>query len=339
MDKNRHNDVDDAMLFRIAKEYYVFGMKEDVIARKENVSRPHISRLLKLAKQRGMIKVSVQLPNDAEIDRIAQRLRQMSGLSFLDVVYVPTRFKNDLKKTSLDIASEASEVIGEYLSGCHATGVGWGYTIYETAKQLAYADVAWGGDFTPLVGISSESSPYLQVNTITGNFAEKSYGHAKYVNLPIALDGAQQASRLEKEKLSTLERQWEHLDSAVIGLGAPYRQNDVFMISEAGEFYKTVLSRENAVGDILSTFFHEDGSIVNIPSEYRIVAMNLGNLHRIPKVLCLAGGHEKVLGIFTAIHARFFNGLITDSNTAIELLKLYDDEAGHEVPQQGRHHE
>jgi len=316
--------MDEAMLYRIAKDYYVFGMKEETIACRENISRPHVSRLLSIAKKHGMVRVDVVMPNHEEIDRIEPELRQISHLKYLKVVYVPEEFKSDQRKTSLDIASEASEIISEYLVGCRNTGIGWGFTMYETAKQLSYADSKWGGSFTPLIGVSSESSPYLQVNTITDHFSEKSFGTANYTNIPIALDNQQQMSKMEKSKLKEIETRWSKLDSAIVGLGTPYKKDATFMISEAGSMYKEVLSKDHAVGDILATFFRENGEIIHMPPAYKIVAIDLNKLMMIPKVLCLAGGNEKVMGIYTAIRMNYINGLVTDSNTAQKLLELFN---------------
>ena len=45
------NKEHEDMLYRIAYAYYEKGLTQNAIARQEHVSRPHISRLLKEAKE------------------------------------------------------------------------------------------------------------------------------------------------------------------------------------------------------------------------------------------------------------------------------------------------
>ena len=56
------NITDYVLLYRIADAYYCQGQTQDQIARQENISRPHVSRLLTKARECGIVNIRVEYP-------------------------------------------------------------------------------------------------------------------------------------------------------------------------------------------------------------------------------------------------------------------------------------
>ena len=57
-------------------------------------------------------------------------------------------------------------------------------------------------------------------------------------------------------------------------------------------------------------------------------AISFEQLRVIDRVLCVAGGADKVRGIHSAIKAGYINCLVTDMITAQELIALEEDSLG-----------
>ena len=75
-----------------------------------------------------------------------------------------------------------------------------------------------------------------------------------------------------------------------------------------------------AVGDVCTRFFDRDGAPVDYPGVERLLATPYEVLQRIPSVIAVAVGQEKVPGIVAGARAGWFNELVTDPPTATALL-------------------
>lgn len=307
-------NTDYTMLYRIAKYYYIDNMSQSEIAVKEHMSRPHISRLLDKARQVGIVDIKVALPDSLQVEKTAKILKEKLGLQEVIVVLAPTETKNLGKKVSMNIATAAAQKIPELIKGCSKVGIGWGYTMYQTSLLLPYND-SINRTFVPLVGISGENNPFLQINAIVDRFAEKLGADSYYINMPAIRENGAQLTRIEIERLKKIKQYWNSLDAAIIGLGASPKAGEI-LISEVSKEYKEAIVRSNTLGDILCQFFYEDGTVFDLRGAYEQTSFPVQELKNIRKVICVAGGPAKVNGIITAARHGFFNMLITDNNTA-----------------------
>jgi DNA-binding transcriptional regulator LsrR (DeoR family) len=76
-----------------------------------------------------------------------------------------------------------------------------------------------------------------------------------------------------------------------------------------------------AVGDIALRFFDANGNAVDHPINERIVGLDLPQIRRIPRVIGVAGGLEKLPVIRGALRGGLLNVLITDRSVAEKLLE------------------
>ena len=74
------------------------------------------------------------------------------------------------------------------------------------------------------------------------------------------------------------------------------------------------------MGDILSQFYYEDGSLLELESTFRLLAMEIRQLKQVKNVIALAGGPDKTESIYTAAKLGIIKTLVTDYDTGINLL-------------------
>ena len=79
-----------------------------------------------------------------------------------------------------------------------------------------------------------------------------------------------------------------------------------------------------AVGDILGHFFDQHGELIPSHYEQRVMSLELDQLKRIPRVMCVAGGLDKVKPIRAALEAELFDTLVTDELVAQALIESED---------------
>ena len=302
-----------ALLYRIAKAYYIDGKTQEEIAKEESFSRPKISRLLTRAKEIGMISFQIHEPPVEEKTNIEFDLCTRLHLKSAKIVDPTT------DNVSFDIAKFAGTVLPYYLNGSKNVGVGWGYTMYQTAKLMPNYISTQQYNFIPLLGITGIDKPYSQINVIAYLFAEKTNSNSFFTTIPIMHKTGEETGEIESAAKRRLIEQWSNIDTAIIGLGAkPSNINQ--LIYEASDEYFNALYNSDVKGDVLSNFFFDDGSFLDVSQYYSQLSFPPSELKELNKVICIAGGINKVDALIIAAKKQFYNILITDRMTAKAML-------------------
>lgn len=309
------------MLYRVSRYCYKEGKTQKQIAAMENLSRSQISRLLERARELGIVKVSLHLPSEFDLNELSLALKNGLGLKNVIVAPVGSTNTSDDLKISQAIAIAAAEYISEAALGNKVVGIGWGKTIYETSLQLSYTNSNVLPYFVPLIGMSGDDNPNLQINAIIDRFCEKFRCRGLFTNIPTIRDKNLPLTKLEQERLSNLRGHWNDLDMAIIGLGNP-PDKTANIISEFSDEYIRKISNRGICGDILAQFFYPGGEIFDLDDSYDHVSFEINKLKKLKSVICLAGGVDKVNGIITAARCGFIKTLITDSITARLIFEL-----------------
>ncbi len=309
----------DLLLYRIAHYYYINNYSQDEISKRENISRPQISRLLKQAREKGLVHIDVSLPDEPKCHQQEQQLIERYG--FVDVVVSPS--SPDQQENDKTLYLYAADYLSTALERHKNIGLGWGKTIYNTAISLTYTAQTDNMCFYPIIGSSGTSSPYLQINSICDRFAEKFHAKA-YFNNYLAIIPQDSENEIIKERLNLLKNQWRDLDALVIGLGGKFLEEPSF-VDEFPKDTLKVLQKSNITGEILLHFFCKSKNKLYHPNKFITNTIDLENIRLIDNVYALAHGQQKVEIIKFAVKKGYINTLITDSLTAAALLA--DDKA------------
>ena len=115
---------------------------------------------------------------------------------------------------------------------------------------------------------------------------------------------------------------FDDLDIAFVGIGAPttdsvtMRDGSIISRAELDD-----LLRKGTVGDIALRYYDVEGKCIESEINERIIGMTLEQIKRVPKVVGVSGGPQKVAAIRAALAGQLINVLITDSVTAEKLLE------------------
>ena len=317
MDQN----LDYTLLYRVAKAYYKDKMTQQEIAEVENFSRSQISRMLKRAQDEELVTYTLNFPSGVDEDSLSRSLKQALGLE--RVILIPSFYQGKQKASNDEICKNlalgAADHFPDLLGEAKVIGVGWGRSVYSASLYVRPQPILRGRVFVPLIGSSGDSNPMLQVNTIVDRFGERFHAERKYVNLQ-SLQPRDSFTPRDLETLNSLRSKWKELDAAIIGIGGPptHMRN---IISEFPKYYKKQIQSSGTVGDILSQFFYEDGRVFEQDEHFRLLALNLKDLPKIPNVIALAAGREKCLPICVAAKLGYIKTLVTDYDTATSILE------------------
>ena len=305
-------------LYRIASQYYREGKTQEEISAKENISRSQVSRHLEQARRLGIVKIDVSLPTSLKEDSLTGFLER--NLKLERVILASVEESSGIDGIRDAIAETAAANLPKLLKGSHVIGLGWGETMYRTASALPHRTIGPDPVFVPLIGASGSSKPSLQINTIIDRFSEHLQGDRFFVNLPAFREKDFPLTTYENKRLRLLKEYWESVDTAIIGLGNKESGFSLFE-EEVSESALTRITRADVVGDILSQFFFEDGTLLTPDESYHTNAYPAARLRTLSRSICLAGGREKVVPLLTAARAGYFKTLITDTRTAHALYE------------------
>jgi DNA-binding transcriptional regulator LsrR (DeoR family) len=268
-----------------------------------------------------LVTYSLNFPVEVDEDALAEQVREKLGLE--RVVLVPSFYGNRQKVSGdeqcKNLAMGAADKLPALLGDAKTIGVGWGRTIYNASLYVRPQPILKGRVFVPLTGLSGDNNPMLQVNTIVDRFGERFHAERKYVNLQ-SLQARASLSPRDEASINSLLAKWDELDAAIVGVGNPPATTTKTLISEFPKHYKKQVQSSGAVGDILSQFFYEDGRILEMDTQYRLLALDINRLRRVKNVIAMATGQDKCRPICAAARLGYIKSLVTDYDTAKYIL-------------------
>lgn len=306
--------MDLMQLYRVAKMYYLDGLNQAEIGKRENLSRSQISRLLDQSRQQGLVRIEVMLPDQIGSDKLEDLLAKELNLQSIVIAPVDETDRSE-EVITLAIAMTAAPLIANAIRNSRVVGIGWGRTVYQASFHGPFGSYDSETLFVPLLGTSGTNDPHLQVNAIIDRFAQKYRGKSFFSGMQVFRERDVPLSRLETKRLYNMQHYWNQLDVAIFGLGGRL-SHDTFFAEELGEDYVKYVGESAVVGDVLAQFFFVDGTCLDLQEIYRQTAFSIEKLSKIPKTICLAGGPDKVDAIYAGAKAGFFKTLVTDSVTA-----------------------
>jgi len=275
MDKKTERLVD------VARMYYEQDRTQSEIADQYGISRPMVSKLLKEARDKGIVTIRISAPREESGGSLS--LMELVGRCFgiYDGVAVPDG-PND--QTTNEAVAEAAI---SYLSGLGGTGlgIGWGHIIGDVVKHMEQREtlVPIGTFVCPLIGNGGVGLKNYHSNELVRSIAEHSGAQPRFIYSPACVLSEQELKLTrELDSYHEIYHVWEKLDVALANIG-----NLPDFASEAR--YGDQLIRQKAVGRILNYFMDSQGHIIRSDTDYAI---------QIP--LELLSGTRHVVGICSA---------------------------------------
>lgn len=295
------------LTIRAAWYYYKTNMTQEAIAKKLNLSRMKVVRLLEKAKQDGVVSVHVK----SAINNCLQIEQELSAAFHLeDAMVVPYDRSQHVNQT---VAQAAAQYLELRLKSTDLLGIGWGDTISRMAECFNLNDERRINVVTLSGGILSYD--------IGGRLSTVFKGRLYVINAPIMASTVELSHALKHEPTikSALEMA-ELANYSVVGIGIPDRNASIVKAGYLSEVDLQMITSRGAVGDLLGQFFDEHGRKLDLPIHQRLINLDIEKLRAMSNVIGVAGGTHKVKALLAALQQRYFHILITDEITASELL-------------------
>lgn len=302
-------------LVNVARLYYEQDRTQNEIARQYNISRPMVSKLLKEARDNGIVTIQIHAPGQESGAPLS--LMEMVGRSFgiYKGLAVPDG-PND-QATNAAVSESAITYLTEL--GGTSLGIGWGHIIGDVVKRMEQREklVPIGAYVCPLIGNGGVGLKNYHSNELVRSIAEHSGAQPTFIYSPACVLSEQEL-RLTRELDSCREifNVWEKLDVALVNIGNFPSVPD--FASEAR--YGDLLIRQKAVGRILNYFIDGEGHVIQSDTDYAI-QIPLSLLAKTRHVVGICSANTSPRAFRGALKTGYINHFIAPEHVVREALE------------------
>ena len=319
MDSNLPVDTD--ILTEIAMAYYHNGATQEEISKRFGVSRIKVGRLLKKAREEGIVEITVKYHPvfSANLEeKLIERFGIKRALIALD--------QPDEDEQRNLVASLVSGYLSNTLTDDVVVTVGQGRNVSAVAEHVGVAAkrnckfVCGIGGIQPRGGQTNADHICRQLAKKFGGSSESLYAPA-FVADPVIREGLMTNPTI-KQTLDLARK----ADMAIIGVGD--MSENSFMV-DLGWFTAQEVTdarmNHGVIGDIAGyDFFDIYGNTSHSIMSDRIIGLKLSEFYEIPEVIAIASESSKSLSLLGALRTGAVNVLATSVSNAMTILNLDD---------------
>ncbi len=310
--------TDDFKIAEIAKLYYIYHVKQNEIARRFHLTPMAVSRLLKKAEEKDIVRFQVRMPVSMNLE-LGERVQKKYGLfdcAVLETGADQTDHRESLGRYAAEYTSQLA------FDGC-TVGISWGRVLYRLALALGYTSLPplhvvqlAGGFFT------GDEDYMLSPNGIMKLAAAKSGVTPWFYNVPFYAGSKQMREHLLKDAGN--QKIFDMLGQAHINLiGASSFDADETTMLRCGvidERDVKELRQKGAIGDVAGFFIGEDGKEIKWSKSGLNMCVPLSLIMKAKNVICVASEKNKAKVLKSAAKMGYYNILITTNEVARAML-------------------
>lgn len=325
MTKYRRGQDRNELLADVAEMYYLEEKTQADISRAIGMTRSAISRMLTEARQKGIIKITVQRPSafDEELE-----VALVKRFNLLDAHVLYLRQEPDYNTLRRRLGWTAAQVLVDLLHAGMICGVTWGTTISATINALQVSSPI-PITVVQLGGVLGSSSHAFNAQALVQMLASTLGGEGVYLYSPFLVENEETARSIMSiptvQQTIAIGRQ---CDIVLLGIGT-ITDESFSTLYQGGHMTDDMLAELRAagvVGDVSGHHFNENGDTPDLPFHKRLVAIGADDLRTIPVRFGVAGSPAKAKAILGSLRGGYVNQLVTDSITAQAILDLDDQD-------------
>jgi DNA-binding transcriptional regulator LsrR (DeoR family) len=266
-----------------------------------------------------VVRIAIEPPS-AEAPPVAAELSRRFGAT---VVVTPGR-ETDPARAARLCGLAAAETIAARLPTSGTIGIAGGYTIDAVVSALSRMERP-ELTFVPVVGGWDPRNPLLDSNEMARRMAGRLGASMRLLHAPGMLDTpAMKDALLLESSIAATIRLWSSISLVVMGVsGGPLaRPGYGTVMDRLDEAGRQRLAALGVAGDLAGHLFRLDGSFIEDEWSLRTISIPIEELRRVPEVLIVAAGSNKVAAVLGSLRTGLLSMLITDRPTAEAALRL-----------------
>ena len=306
------------LMSKIGKLYYEEGLTQDEIVEKMNLSRSKISRLLKQAREEGIVQITVVSPPGIYS---CLEMELEAAFQLQDVMIVEVSEQVSQEEISREIGIAASRYFNQVVKNGDVVGVSWGNTLSNMVSAMPPQPLP-NTQIVQIIGGLGKPEAEVHATELCRRLARLLSCGLTLLPAPGIVDNQRVKEVLQSDShVQRAYSMFSKIDIAFVGIGAPTPDSvvlrDSSIISQAE---LAGLLSLGAVGDIALRFFNRSGEPVQSDIDDRVIGITLSQLSQVSRVIGVSGGLEKVDALLGVLRGGLVDVLITDHLTAGQLV-------------------
>jgi DNA-binding transcriptional regulator LsrR (DeoR family) len=272
--------------------------------------------MLSDAKRLGFVEIKIVSPTHKH-DALSAQLSELLKINDVQVIVSES---NDL--TLNTVGRAAASALLKNLRDYHTIAISWGRGLEATVVNT-HSETLSGLKVTQLMGSMSSVNTSVSAQEVGRNLAKNL--NAQFVPFlsPVVVSNSKvRDSLLEEESIARTLQLARSADVALVGIGSASSSSSEMVFSE---YKATKTERDSLVseyaGDIAARLYKKDGTPLSAKLDARVIGLTLEEIKNIPRVIGVASGAEKVLGVVGAARAGLIDTLIVDLACANSVIK------------------
>ena len=307
----------DDQLILTARLYFIEGLPQARIGKLANVSQSKISRMLALARQRGLVRVTVPEyePRNLALEHQLQERLHIQSLVIRAAAGSKTR---DLRQV---MGYFAAPIVSGWIRSGSKVAIAGGRTMQSLIESMKPFSRAQGVTVLQAMGNIDSSPGSYDAVELGRRLAQVSSGTFLTLNTPAILPDVETCRRLlSLQQIRAVMGGLAKADIAFVGIGT--LENSVFVERKALGLREIETLREaGAVGEVLGRFYGASGKECRSPLRDRVVSLGLEKLRRIPNVVAVVSGADRKDAILAAVRGGLVKALVIDEGGASAVLE------------------
>ncbi len=312
MDENNRQ-----LMAETASLYYMEGMSQEEIAAKLFVSRPTVSRMLKRAREVGIVEIRVHFPAERNT-YLENKLKETFGVqaSVVDTEHCESAQIQESVQRML-----VAEMDGIIRDG-DIVGVTRGSIFYDIVPMLTN-ERGKRVSFVQVMGIEAPSATHHYSRDIVKLLSAVYGGDAYYLDAPLVIESKEAREALTRvPTIAQTMRTIRHADLLMTTIPRVFEgYRDHIWQGYITEKQYEEMERLHAVGGVFGRAFDIDGHFLDIELNRSIIGIEERTIRRID-TLAVCYGTDFAQAALGCMRTGLLNRFVTDSACAAEMLKL-----------------
>lgn len=309
-----------AIIVRAARLYYEQDRSQAQIADELGLSRSNVSRILRQARERGIVEVTIHDPEGPprREEALEAAVRAAFTLREAHVVQVP-------RVDGLEaVARQCGMLITQRARTAASIGVSWGHTLRAVVEHVEPVRRRPSPRVLPLVGGLSAMDELDSGESVLRTLAQRLGARPQMLYAPAVLESATAAQTLRGESsIGDVLEEAAGVELAVVGIGSvgEHTSPGLVRLMRLNEQEHAAFLAQDPVGDVCGRFVDPSGVPLGAPTDQRVLAVTFSQLLRIPEVIGAAAGAEKAPGVAGVLRSGAVDTLVVDVDLARALLE------------------
>ena len=305
-------------LILAARLYYLEGMSQAEIATFVRVSQPKVSRMLAIAQQRGIVRVSVP-----EYESRNPELEKALAKAFsIDAVVIHNIGGEELIPLRHIMGYFAAPVVGKWLRAHSLIVLSGGRSVQALVEQMQPVQPTSNLRIATGMGHIDSMPGSYDASELCRDLAKRWQGSVLSLNGPLVFPdegSCQEVMRLPQ--IQEVLRAVVKANVLIFGVGAMHNS----LVFERNLFTRAEISglmNAGAVGEVLGRFYNAKGVECETALRNRTLSIDLAKLHGIAKRIAVVVGVDRTAAVLGAIRGKVLNMLVTEESCAEALLSM-----------------